>query len=209
MDDLEHQDKGQDDVACDYPCFHLLKPFLIPMTPANRDTENKASEEQADEVCDLLQHCASSDPRVSLQSRLAFRLLSRSCMLGYSIVYCAPAPHEHHNAQETRRDLGHCEPYQQSLQRNECGGHSGHISRRRTQHSTLRTSAPATSQAGGHVPTTPKERLCYRLVPACQLLVTGLSQPVSFNDSLQPFLEVYQSFVATFVSHLHKPGTNS
>ena len=72
MDDLEHQDKGQDDVACDYPCFHLLKPFLIPMTPANRDTENKASEEQADEVCDLLQHCASSDPRVSLQSRLAF-----------------------------------------------------------------------------------------------------------------------------------------
>ena len=62
------------------------------------------------------------------------------------------------------------------------------------------------------MPTTPKERLCYRLVPAWQLLVTGLSQPGctgSCSDSLQPFLEVYQSFVATFVSHLHKPGTNS
>ena len=53
------------------------------------------------------------------------------------------------------------------------------------------------------MPTTPKERLCYRLVPACQLLVTGLSQPGSCSDSLQPFLEVYCT-----TSHLSHICTN-
>ena len=53
------------------------------------------------------------------------------------------------------------------------------------------------------MPTTPKERLCYRLDPAWQLLVTGLSQPGRCSDSLQPFLEVYCT-----TSHLSNICTN-